>query len=268
LSNPKNQSFSRMNTFANKCERCHAFDALLPRQSNPAFAKGTQVHDVLEAMGQMMIDGMTVDEAVAACLRLEVDGPLPIDKLSTYIIRGGHAMKHTQPVEVEKWFDKNPDFPRLVGKIDLISDRIPLTDRRGNIIGSEEGRVILDHKTTNSSAYIKTEAEARISLQPAIYSLIEECDAVGYLWFLPAGPPRATIIKHTKVEKEVARIFVRDTMDIIEERWAQAAATEGQGPSHLQLKGYNLAKFSLGSEETPFINSSTSRHREYCLGIK
>jgi len=278
--NPKNQSFSRIDTFVNKCERCHAWEALTPWKSSPAIERGSHVHAALESLGKMLLKpDCTSREALATILPNPPVGPLKEANLKSYLVRGAEVLEHLSPIAVEEWFEKSEKYPRLVGKIDLVSAVTPITDSQGYITGSKSGLCVIDYKTTTSKAYAKSEEAARDSLQLQIYALIKGIRNCGFVYFLPEGPPFGVFVEFTDSELKVADVFLRDIMSVIEERWASAAYPKGPGdslritnvPEHLQVHTkdflYDLSVFAPGPETRPFINSKSSQHRERCLGI-
>ena len=275
--NPKKHSYSRLSTFAEKCERCHAFDAFTPWKGSLASRRGTHVHDCMEAMGKLMIAGKTWDEARDEVLEKPPAGEYKLDKIRSYINRGAAVLRVLEPTATEKWFDKHSDYPLLTGKIDLISGVTPITDSMGNIVDSRPGRCILDYKTTSSSAYIKSEQEAKLSLQTLIYALIEDCPTTGYIWFLPSGKARATIVEFDERALEIASRTLIDLMRVIDDRWELALERAAQtqrldGKEHLLVshKGrtYDFSVFAPGVPSRPFILSKHSRHAELCLGME
>jgi len=263
--NPKNHSFSRLNTFTSICERRHAFDALVPEKADsPALRRGTHVHDALENMAELIIAGETAVAAAEAVGDDPPEGSLSRDVLRGYLDRAVPVFEHLAPLKggVEAWFRKIEGMP-IVGKIDLQSKRIPIFDERGLPVGSKPGLCVLDHKTTSSPARIQDGREARRSLQLRIYCLATEITTAGFLWFLPSGPVRGTLVEFTPEELETSRKWLQEELGVVDSRWAEAARKDGPGP---QIEGYDLSSFALAAPGHGLCSEKHCRHWFRCLG--
>lgn len=212
-----------------------------------------------------MMLGRTAENAIAAVMEEPPEGPLEPEKLGGYLTRMEPWMEILEPQRVEEWFDKVPGYGSLCGKIDLVSQTTPVVDVR-TIKGYKDEPCIIDYKTSNSSAYIKGEREARLSLQPRIYSVVKGIPNVGYIWLLPSGAPIGTFLTLTPEEIEETEILLKETIRIIDWKW-DLAWERGQGGAK-SVKGYDLSVFQVGPPSAPWINSSHSRHRQLCLGME
>jgi len=271
--NPKYISYSRLDSF-NRCERCHAWDALVPRPSGPALEKGSHAHAGWEAVGLEIKGGLEADKAVAAVLdndEIVTGGPLSREAFSSYMVRALPVLRGLEIRDVEQWIPRDSPYDRLVGKIDLVSENTPVLDRAGHIIDCIDEPCVIDYKTTSSYAYIKDEDAARKSIQPMIYALAMGIENFAYFSFLPAGPPVVTAIRFTEEELAYGDAWLRSAILTVEDRWKQAWV-EGQSPGNanksLHYEGYDLSVFAAGPLDRPFIDTKFSRHRELCLGLK
>lgn len=263
-------SYTRISTFADKCPRCYAWDVLRPQKWDGTGAQqaGTQVHNALEAVSNFRLDGLELLPAIDKVLKNPPEGPLTKYKLADYLTRATNWLKALTPVVAEKSF-KSEEYPHMRGFIDLISSTTPMV-KNGEVVDMIDEPCVVDYKTTKSPAYIKSDKEAKTSLQPRIYSLIEGIPRIGYLWFLPSGPVRGTFITLSDKDLRVTKAFLDHTIESIHELWAHAQEKGKSGDPNRQLlvDGYDLSVFPVGAEDRPWINSKSSRHRELCLGVK
>lgn len=265
--NPKYISYSRLDSF-NRCERCHAYSAFTPFESSPALEKGSHAHAGWEAMGKEMLRGATADEALTRVLEDRPEGVLREDAFSSYMVRAASILRDAQVREVEQWIPRRADYPRLVGKIDLVLENTPVVDRTGRILEFVDEPCVIDYKTTSSYAYIKDEDAARRSIQPMIYHLAMGVQNFGYFWFLPSGPPVVTVIQFTEEETAYAHAWLTDAIRTVEGRWEESWRRGQEGKSDMIVEGYDMSVFAAGPPDRPFIDSKFSRHKELCLRLK
>ena len=276
MSNPKNHSFSRMDTFLNKCQRAHAFDALIPEvKKNAILAKGSHVHDGLECLANLMIkEGMTALEAAEEVATNQPEGYLKEPEFANYMHRGAEVFQYIKPVVAEEWFElRIPDEvgqPKLVGKIDLRSSVVPGFDHNGlpaTIL--KEAQCVLDHKTTGNPKNIKSHYEAKNSLQLRIYCMVTGARHAGFLYYLPTGPVRGVVVEFSDEDIELTRKYLQENMQVIDWRWMEAKRVSGCGNGAPEVHGFNLRPFSLSP--TPgygLCQAKYCRHWDQCLGRK
>ena len=262
--NPKSHSFSRISTFSESCERRHAYDALKGWSSSLPMERGSQIHKALEHLAEQMSFGQTLQAAVEHVLMDLPAGPLSEAQLADYVHRAVPFFEHVTPEKggVEQWFEYIKGLP-LVGKIDLISSTTPILDSYGRPVGSSNTRCVLDHKTIGRSDKIKTESEAKRSLQLKIYSMATGAMNAGFVYYLPYGDVRATIVTFEERDLEFARIWLRRTIDVIESRWKEAHELGQTAPD---FNGYNLSPFSLAEHGHFLCSAKYCDHWLDCLG--
>jgi len=269
MPNPKKHSFSRMNTFADICERRHAFDALIPGDwDTPAIKRGNHVHDSLEQMANLMVAGESARDAAEYLAENPPEGYLKQKVLAGYLERAVPVFELLDPIKggVEAWFDDVEGLP-IIGKIDLQSMTIPVFDDHGRPSHAISGHCVIDHKTTASPARIKTKWDAKKSLQLQIYCLATGARTAGFLWYLPTGEVRGTMVDFSEDELAKAKLWLHHTTNVIQSRWQEAktlgASGGGPGP---HLSGYDLSPFSLAAPGHGLCNEKFCDHWEQCLG--
>jgi len=272
VSNPKKHSFSRISTFSEICERRGAFDSLIPREWDSApIKRGNHVHDMLERMALLMIEGDTAVQAAEAVAesKLCTEGYLKPNVAANYLQRAVPVFEHLKPRKegVEAWFRDVSGLP-IVGKIDLISETTPLVDPSGYVIGSVDKLCILDHKTIGNPARMKGTYEAKKSLQLKIYCLATGARNAGFIYYLPTGAVRVVVVEFTEAELDIARTWLDLTLKTINRRWEEAAALSGRETGAPEVEGFNLLPFSLAEPGHPLCNAKFCDHWDRCLGRK
>jgi hypothetical protein len=274
MSNPKRHSFSRLNTFAEICERRSAYDSLLKDWvDTPASKRGSHVHDALEQVAKRMVNGETAVEAAEYIAEHPPEGFLKQPVLAGYLERAVVALEHITPIEgrVEQWFEEAAGLP-IVGKIDLVSATTPVFDNYGLPTHSVPGLCVVDYKTTGSPARIKDKWEAKKSLQLKIYCLATGARNAGFLWFLPSGPVKGTFVHFEEDDLAIAKLWLRHTLEVVQSRWDVAARPRmgDHAPlttDHL-VEGYDLSGFSLAAPGHGLCNAKFCEHWDRCLGKK
>jgi RecB family exonuclease len=272
MSNPKRHSFSRLDTFANVCQRRHAYDALLKDWvDTPASLRGNHVHDALETMAKHMIAGQTAVEAAEYVAEHPPPGYLKEEALAGYLQRAVPVFEHITPIPggTEAWFDEAGGLD-ICGKIDLQSATTPVFDNYGLPTHSVPGLCVLDHKTTASPARIKDKWEAKKSLQLKIYCLATGARNAGFLWYLPSGPVKGTMVHFEEDDLAIAKLWLRHTTEVVQSRWAEAKRNGSKmyGHSDELVEGYDLSGFSLAAPGHGLCNAKFCEHWDRCLGKK
>ncbi len=289
--NPKGHSFTRIDDFSQKCERQHAYKAILGKWvTTPAQARGTHVHDGFEEAARNTLPrngtpALFPDDALDAVIKDPPKGPLPRKKFESYMERFRPIFLNLKPAianaepRVEEWF-REIDGRAIRGKIDLVSDHTPLFDQYGRFLGAHiEDPCIIDYKTTSNPRSIKDECQARKSLQLQIYSLATGIPRAGFIYFMPSGEPRGAFVHFTKSELALAKRWLHDTMDVIDARWDDAAArgfrahvdTPGPLPDDVLFREgrfYDISTFSLASVGHPLCCEKWCEFYSRCLGRK
>lgn len=256
--NPKGHSYSRINTFANFCERRHAFEALFPTPPNDAMRKGSHVHKGLEDMARAMRQtpeaGAHGAAEYAKAQNRKKKGFLPRAEFGGYMNVAVPAFRHLRPLEVEKWVTKIPGVSYTVrGRIDLISETTPIFDSSGLPVGAKEGKSIIDHKTLSRPAGMLSVAEAKKSLQLQMYALATGVKTVAYLYYLSASSPvHGVCVTFTDEVLELRKKWLTDITQVIESRWSGAKLGTKIGEE------YNLSGFSLAPSDHPWCS------KKYC----
>lgn len=270
MSNPKKHSFSRLNTFAEICERRSAFDALIPGDwSSTPIKRGNHVHDALQEVAIHMTRGLTAVQAAEIVAQDPPEGYLKQPVLASYLERAVPLFEQLTPMKgkVEEWFESARGLD-ICGKIDLQSSRTPLFDGSGLPCGSAEGHCVIDHKTIGNPARMKSSYEARKSLQLQIYCLATGARNAGFIYFLPGSAPvRGVMATFDEAQLALTQIWLTKTLDVVDSRWVEAKRLFGvEMNTDLEVKGYNLRPFSLAAPGHALCTAKFCDHWDICLG--
>lgn len=275
MTNPKRHSYSRISTFAEICERQHALDALKGQwRESLASRKGQQVHDAFERAAALKRGGRSADVAVSIVKGEAIPKGAPLDAkgLAGYLDRFEPILGALTPLAEEQWFRSLPNVAPIVGKIDLVSGSMPQFDEYGRFTGEKEPvRCVVDYKTTSNPRAMKSFEEARKSLQLQIYCLADGCRTAGFLYFLPSGDPRGVFVTFEDSELAHARRWLRDTIEVIDNRWKQAAAEGSDAESPVldkDGKPYDVTPFALAKMGHPLCTAKHCDFYDECLGRK
>lgn len=250
-------SFSLLDGFS-ICERRHFYDRSGPKQPpTKPMLRGLHAHDTMEELAKRFLQFTNWDIAFAGA-ELK-DGPVPAKKLTDWVEGVRPILEATRPVAVEEWFGCAQNEWNMCGKIDLRSATTPCLDDMGRATGrSLDKPCVLDYKSISSARYCKSEFEARKSLQLALYGLVKKVSMAGFVYLLPSGDVRATIVELDPAFLEKASRWVHETYERIQRCWYEARGLESEGEPPEKA-------FSLAPVDHPFC-SVKCQHWAKCLG--
>lgn len=264
--NPKNNSFSRINTFT-ECERKHALDSLYRTPSTPAMERGTHVHEALELVGLQQAEGLGPNAAVDFALANLPEGPVEPEELAGYVERCRPWFQRLKPVGVEQRFESVDGLP-IVGYIDYHSSTAPVVPRFAReATETVDEPFVLDYKTVGKLRKVEeVERNVRFGRKPlqlAIYCLATGARRAGFLFLFPspASPPHPVFVEFTDEELAQARGWLEQQVEVIESRWTSAA--------HLceiarEVK-FDVSGFALASPDYPWCSAKWCPHWDKCF---
>jgi hypothetical protein len=252
MKRPKQDSVSRVSTFAEICERRYFWDCFKPYVSTIDQARGTHVHDALEAVCKRRLAGATWEEALDYVIHHPPEGPLPDMRLRVYLEQVEPILHTLTPRAVEDWFRGVP-HPNWCGKIDLVTDTMPIVDRGGAVAGSEPVTGAVDWKTLKPGKRPMDDYTARDKLQLRVYCLAYGLRTAAYVWLPWSGPALVTRIDFTEAELAQTQRWIDETSAVIEERWQR---TED---------GEDTRQWALAQVGTPLCSAKWCDHWTKCV---
>jgi hypothetical protein len=237
LQNPKRFSVSRVDTFANVCERRYLWDCFKPWQETEDTKRGNDVHDALElTVCHRRVSGCSWEAAIEKAVDAMKDKlrVLSEKRLRIYLEQALPVLYTLTPVAEEEWFEDTP-YRKWCGKIDVVSSTSPIEGRMGLPDGCVDIPCVLDWKTLRPGKRPWSDELAAKKMQLRVYCLAKGV-RTGVYAFLPwAGEAIITRMDFTDEELRLTQRWIEETSRVIDERWA---ATRGpEDPSQFALCG-------------------------------
>lgn len=243
MKQPKGNSFTRLNQFAEICERQYWRDCLHRRPSTPAMEKGSRLHGIAEEMAK---NWMKTKEWV---ISQDLD-----DEEFEYANRICWLLSVLVPRQVE-FFYKEINGRWEPGRVDMISETTPYWDEEKEAFRAIGEPCVLDYKFIGRRDRIKSEWEAKHSLQLQMYALKTGIHTAGFAYFLPQGTPVLRIVKFSKEDLDKADRWLTMEGKVIAQRWASMETEED---------GWKV--FSLAAPDQPLCCKQWCHHWGLCLG--
>jgi hypothetical protein len=218
---PKRHSITRLNTFAEICERRYALECFEPWKDTPDSLRGKAIHDALETMiVAYLVDHCGWEAALNKALESDYTGLVKI-RVQHALERVLPILKHTKPIATEEWFEGEirADF---CGKIDYVSASTPVTDATGKVIDSLAAPCILDFKTLKPGKSGLEVWQARRTLQLRAYAAVKGINTAGYVYIPWTDPAYVTLVRFSDAELDATERWIDAQCEVINRRWAQS----------------------------------------------
>ena len=261
MSNPKNNSFSRIDQFS-RCERYSFFNATQPveptKVRKEAMEFGSAVHECLEAVGAARIDKLDERDALQAGKIQRRLKAYP-EGMDDYLEAARPVLDVLQFQSVESWFRDVDGLP-IIGKIDVVSKTTPIF--KANVFdgNAHVNPCVLDWKCTKKP-YNAFRALSDIgkSLQLQIYCIAAGIKTACYVYLLPGGRIMGATAVYNDAQLKLTKRWLETKIGVINNRWQQASNDDGT---------FDMEMFDIARVDDYLCSSRFCEFWDKCLGRK